>query len=107
MHDTGPSAAAAPPGFETALQDFLNSGATPGPTAEPDEAVNSLQQLSASLKAMLHQKRDVLDTNLSQQVPSCTCHCIPGFQMPVCLAQFKRPCHGEPLLPGLEKLVCL
>ena len=65
----GPSPAAAPPGFETALQDFLApSAVSDALPADPDEAVHSLQRLSAGLKGLAHHKTFLLDANVSQQV---------------------------------------
>ena len=54
VHSTGPSAAAAPPAFEAALDEFLSAASTPvEPGTEPDETIVDIQNLSASLEALM------------------------------------------------------
>lgn len=80
VHDMGPSPAAAPPAFETALQDFLKLGATSEPPTKPDETVCSLQRLSADLKALMHHRKDVIDVEFPQQVGFQLFLCVLGLQ---------------------------
>ena len=108
MHDMGPSPAAAPPGFETALQDFQNPSATSGSPAEPDEAVCGLQRLSADLKALMRHGKAVTDASFSQQVPFSYASVLQAC------ATAKTPCSllqiGElqtpAQLPGSESSCC-
>ena len=54
FHSTSPSAAAAPPAFEAALDEFLSAASVPvEPTTEPDEAISDIQRISACLKALM------------------------------------------------------
>lgn len=69
FHNVGPNPAAAPPAFETALQDFLNSGIIPEePATDVIQPISSLQQLSSGLKAMPEHKKDLSDAAVPQQV---------------------------------------
>ena len=65
----GPNSAAAPPAFETALQDFLNSGIIPEePATDLNGPISSIQQLSSGLKAIPEHTKDLTDAAVSQQV---------------------------------------
>ena len=54
VQSTSPSAAAAPPAFEAALDEFMSAASAPvEPVTEPDETIMDLQNLSASLETLV------------------------------------------------------